>query len=203
MTDTADQPTDLDHWFATEILPFEHLLTGYLARVCKHRAEIPDLRHDIYLRVYESARHSRPTHPRSFLFTTAKNLLTDRRRRERIVSIDYTPDFDVLNVLSDELTPEHRVSARQELRQLAEAFDRLTEKCRAVLWLRRVDGLSQREVAERLGLAETAVESQVARGIRSLQKRMAERLAPEPACFGKEGSVKEETIETDDESTHG
>src|SRR5688500_3863773 len=115
-----------------EILPYEPVLTGYLARVWKNRAEIGDLRHDIYVRVYESAAKAIPNNPRSFLFAIAKNFLTDRRRRERVVSIDYTPDFDALSVLIDELTPERRLTARQELRELADALDRLTDKCRMV-----------------------------------------------------------------------
>ena len=190
-----DYPTDLDHWFSTEILCLEHLLTGYLARVWKNPSEVADLRHEVYIRVYESAARAIPHNPRSFLFAIAKNYLTDRRRRERIVSIDYTPDSDALNVLKDELTPERRLIARQELKQLSDAFDDLTDKCRAVLWLRRVEGLSQREVAERLGIPETAVESQVARGMRALQKRMAERLNPEIS--------NDDTADADHESTHG
>jgi RNA polymerase sigma-70 factor (ECF subfamily) len=127
-----------------------------------------DLRQDIYVRVYESARGTLPTSPKAFLFTTARNLMTDRVRRSRVVFIDSTQDFEGLNVLIDEISPERRVSARQELRKLATAFDSLSEKCRNVVWLRRVEGLSQRETAQRLGLDEGAVESQLGRGVRVL-----------------------------------
>ena len=51
---------------------------------------------------------------------------------------------------------------------MARAFDSLSEKCRNVVWLRRVEGLSQRETARRLGVREGAVESQLARGVRVL-----------------------------------
>ena len=53
----------------------------------------------------------------------------------------------------------------EQLRDLARAFDSLSEKCRNVVWLRRVEGLSQRETAQRLELHEGAVESQLARGL--------------------------------------
>jgi RNA polymerase sigma-70 factor (ECF subfamily) len=102
------------------------------------------------------------------LFTTARNLLTDRIRHSRVVFIDSMPDFDTLQVLVDEISPERRLGARQELHRLARAFDSLSEKCRNVVWLRRVEGLSQRETAQRLGLLEGAVESQLARGVRVL-----------------------------------
>jgi RNA polymerase sigma-70 factor (ECF subfamily) len=160
--------TALDQWFAAEILPHEGLLLRYLSRVWRNSAEVFDLRQDIYVRVYESARSALPTMPKAFLFATARNLMTDRIRHSRVVFIDSTPDFDVLDVLIDEVSPERRLSARQELRMLARAFDSLSEKCRNVVWLRRVEGLSQRETAQRLGLHEGAVESQLARGVRVL-----------------------------------
>jgi RNA polymerase sigma factor (sigma-70 family) len=162
--------TDLDRWFAAEILPHEGLLVRYLTKVWANSADVLDLRQDIYVRVYESARSLRPTSPKAFLFATARNLMTDRMRRSRVVSIDSTQDFESLNVLVDEVSPERRLSARQELRNLARAFDSLSEKCRNVVWLRRVEGLSQRETAQRLGLREGAVESQLARGVRVLAR---------------------------------
>src|SRR5262245_59960841 len=128
---------DLDAWFAAEILPHEAALERYLVRVWSNRAEVQDLRQEIYIRVYESAATSRPSSPKAFLFAIARNLIADRVRRERIVSIDYTQDLDSLNVLIDDISPEHRTSTRQELRRLAEALDHLSDTCRAVVWLRR------------------------------------------------------------------
>lgn len=160
--------TALDHWFATEILPLEGILTGYLGRVWANSADVLDLRQDIYIRVYESARKSLPVAPKAFLFATARNLMTDRIRHNRVVSIESAQDFDSLNVLIDEITPERRLSSREELRLLAQAFDSLSDKCRNVVWLRRIEGLTQRETAQRLGLREGAVESQLARGMHAL-----------------------------------
>jgi RNA polymerase sigma factor (sigma-70 family) len=158
----------LDHWFATEILVHEAALMRYLRRVWSNAADVSELRQEIYVRVYEGAAKSRPGSPKSFLFTTARNLMVDRVRRERIVSIDYTQDLDALNVLVDEISPEQRLSARQELRRLGEAFDQLPDIVREVIWLRRVEGLSQREAAQRLGIQEGTLESHLCRGLRTL-----------------------------------
>jgi RNA polymerase sigma factor (sigma-70 family) len=160
--------TPLDQWFPTEILPLEGVLTRYLNRVWPNVAEVLDLRQDIYIRVYESARKALPTAPKAFLFATARNLMTDRIRHSRVVSIESTQDYESLNVLIDEISPERRFAAQEELRVLARAFDSLSDKCRNVVWLRRVEGLTQRETANRLGLREGAVESQLARGMYAL-----------------------------------
>jgi RNA polymerase sigma factor (sigma-70 family) len=159
-----------DQWFTEQILSHEVSLTRYLNRVWPNMSEIPDLRQDIYVRVYESARGSRPAAPRAFLFATARNLLIDHIRRSRVVSIEPTADEAALDALVDDVSPERHVGARQELQSLALAFDSLSDKCRSVVWLRRIEGLSQRQTAERLGLREVAVESQLARGMRLLAR---------------------------------
>lgn len=158
----------LEEWFATEILVHEAALMRYLRRVWPHAADITDLRQDIYVRVYESAQKKRPNMPKAFLFATTRNLLSDRVRRSRIVSIELTQDLEALNVSVDEISPEQRLSARQQLRRLADALDTLSDDCRAVIWLRRIEGLSQREAAERLGMHEGTLESHLCRGVRAL-----------------------------------
>jgi RNA polymerase sigma factor (sigma-70 family) len=160
----------LDHWFATEVLPHERLLQRYLLRVWRNPSEVADLVQEVYVRVYERARDQRPKLPKAFLFATARNLMTDHLRRSRVVSIDTELEVEGIEVLVDELSPERHLSARQDLGRLALAFDSLSDKCRDVVWLRRVEGLSQRETADRMGLKEEAIESQLSRGIRALAR---------------------------------
>ena len=156
----------LDAWFAREILVHEEVLVHVLRRYWPHRDDLHDLRQEVYVRVYEAAGKALPTQPKSFLFATARHLMTDRLRRGKVVSIEPVGDFEALNVLIDEVCPERRLGARQILKRLAEAFDRLPDRCREVVWLRRVDELSQKEVAERLGISEKTVEKQMAKGVR-------------------------------------
>lgn len=158
----------LDTWFKREILSHEDILMRFLARVWPRRDELQDIRQEAYARIYEAAQKARPRAPKAFLFTTARHLMADRVRRERIVSIQAGGESDYLNVLLDEISPEQRVGANQELARLARAFDRLSPSCREVVWLRRVKELSQREVADRLGLAQKTVEKHLRTGVRLL-----------------------------------
>jgi RNA polymerase sigma factor (sigma-70 family) len=161
---------DLDRWFVREIVVHEAALMRYLSRCWSDRTEIHDIRQECYIRVYEAASKSRPVSPKSFLFQTARHLMVDHLRHRRVVSIESVEDFDALNVSVDELSPERRLSGLQELRHLSYAFDQLPAKCREVVWMRKVQGLSQRDVGARLNIAETTVEKHVARGIRLLAK---------------------------------
>lgn len=156
----------LNSWFAREILVHEGALMRYLRRSWLRGEEVHDLRQEIYVRVYEAAARSRPAQPKSFMFTTARHLMTDRLRRERVVSIEAVGDIDALNVSVDEVTPDRRLDAHQELKRLADAFDRLPDRCREAVWLRRVEQLSQKQVAARMGISEKTVEKQIAKGAR-------------------------------------
>jgi len=183
---------DLDAWFAREILSHEASLVRFLTRTWPHRDDVHDLRQEAYIRVYEAAAKARPVAPKSFLFTTARNLMTDRVRRGRVVSIEAAADLDDLNVLVDEISPEQQASARQQLRRLADAFDRLPPKCREVVWMRKVEELPQKEVAGRLGINEGTVEKHVAKGVRLLADWLygaSLKDAPEPPVVDSESKL--------------
>lgn len=158
----------LDHWFAREILVHEEALVRYLRRAWRWREDIHDLRQDVYVRVYEAAGRLRPCSPKAFLFTTARHLMTDRLLRRRIVSIEAVGDLNALDVLVDVISPERVLDGRQMLNRLADAFDQLPERCRQVAWLRKVEELSQKEIAQRLCISEKTVEKQIAKGARLL-----------------------------------
>jgi RNA polymerase sigma factor (sigma-70 family) len=62
-----------------------------------------------------------------------------------------------------------QVMARQELELLERAIAGLPQGCREVLLLRKVEQLSHREIAERVGIAVSTVEKQHARALRLLR----------------------------------
>ncbi len=156
----------LDTWFKREVLPHEGALVRFLNRVWSKYDDVHDLRQEVYIRVYQAAQSARPNFPKAFVFATARHLMMDRLRRARVVSIEAVGDVDALNVLVDELSPERRVSAWQELRRVTHALNGLPPRCREVVWLRKVDELSTKEVAELLGVKVRTVEAQILKGMR-------------------------------------
>jgi len=192
----------LDAWFKREILSHEEILVRFISRVWPRSDEIADIRQDAYVRVYEAARQVRPHMPKAFLFATTRHLMADRVRRERIVPIRAAGDSEFLNALAEEISTEQRVSGYQELVRLARAFDRLSEKCREVVWLRRVKELSQKEVANRLGLAEKTVEKHLRTGARQLAHYMRENALVASTKQGAEIEIYEGSREQGPHQRH-
>jgi RNA polymerase sigma factor (sigma-70 family) len=158
----------LKAWFCREILSQEAALTRFLKRNWRTRDDIPDLRQEIYARVYESAKEHLPLQARPFLFTLARNHLINCAKRQSVISFELVADLESLIVAIDNVTPERHLAARDELRQLKAGLELLPKRCREVIRLRKVEGLSQREVAQRLKVAEATVEHQTIYGMRAL-----------------------------------
>lgn len=155
-------------WFIREVLPLEAALMQFLRRCVRNDADAADLRQDIYVRVYEAAQKQIPHPVRPFLMATARNLVVDRVRRQQVVSFEAVADLDELEIAKDEPSPERSAMARQDLRKLQAALDRLPARCREAVILRKIEGLSRREIARRMGIAEPTVAEHLAVGMVAL-----------------------------------
>ena len=162
----------VDDWFMQEVLPLEQALTRFLQRNWRQSADIPDLRQETYARAYEAAVRELPQRVKPFLFQIARNLMIDLVRRQSVVSLETMADFGWLDVTDDGPSVESHVTARQQLRLLQQALDELPPRCRQIVVMRKVEGLSQKEVAARMGIAVDTVENQVAKGVRLLAQSL-------------------------------
>lgn len=164
----TDQPPDLHAWFVREVLPLEAALTRYLLRYRSNKGDVADLLQDIYLRVYDSARRALPQSTRSFVFVTAHNLLVDRVRREKVIPLETVESIEAIGVAAEIAGAEESLIAREELRRVQAALDALPPRSREAILLRQVNGLSRREIAARMGIAEQTVKWHLNAGVRAL-----------------------------------
>jgi len=155
---------DLNAWFVREVLPLEAGLMQYLSRAWPDRAEVEDLCHDVYVRVYEAARTKVPDPVKPFVFTVARNLLIDRARRSQIVPIEIVSELEKLDIATDQPGPDRSVIAQDELRRLRAAVDRLPPRCREAVILRKIEGFSIAEIAARMGISIKTVDNHLREG---------------------------------------
>ena len=158
----------LKAWFFKEIFPLEGALTRFIRRNWRNDADVADLRQDVYTRVYSSAREALPLHAKPFLFAVARNHLINSAKRLRVVSIEHFADLDSIDGATDDVTPERHESARAELRRVQAGLNNLPERCREAVMLRKIEGLSTREAAVRMGVGVDTIERQLVLGMRAL-----------------------------------
>jgi RNA polymerase sigma factor (sigma-70 family) len=160
--------SDVTAWFAREVLPLEPALMQFLRHSRRSQSDVEDLCQDVYVRVYEAVCKEIPKAAKPFLFTVARNLLVAHVRRDAIVSIETVADLESLGLAADEPGPDRSAIARQELRRLQSALDRLPLRCREAVVLSKIEGLSRREVAARMGIADATVSMHLTDGMYAL-----------------------------------
>lgn len=162
------EPNPRWRWLASQILPHEPALRAWLRRMKELPFEADDLVQEAYavLAQLDSVEHIH--NPKAYLFQTAHSIALQQLRRDRVVSIVAIADVDELQLGTEAPGPEQQVASRQELQRVADAIEALPTQCGEVFRLRKVEGLSQREVAGRMGLAESTVEKHMGRAIRTL-----------------------------------
>jgi RNA polymerase sigma-70 factor (ECF subfamily) len=164
----AMNTSEVEAWFVREVLPLEAALMQFLQHNWRNKSDIADLRQDVYERVCLAAQEGAPDNTKAFVFRTARNLLVDRIRREHVVPIEAVEDVDALSVAMEELGPERTAIARDELRRLQAALDRLPPRAREAIVLGRIEGLQGNEIATRMGITEGVVSRHLAGGISAL-----------------------------------
>ncbi len=140
----------------------------YLRHNWRGASDVADLRQEVYARVFEAARERIPEHAKRFLLATARNLLVDLVRREQVIPIEAVADLEALGVAIDTASPDRIAMAREELRRLQAALDQLPPRAREAITLAYVEGLTGKEIAERMGVTRSTASHHIANGIRLL-----------------------------------
>ena len=157
---------DNDRWFRDEVGAHRDALHAWLKGRFPGISDVDNLIQETMTRVWQTRATSGVSSPRSMLYTTAHNLAIDQLRRQKIVSIQSLTEFADLPVYEESPSPADATLHRQELELLTQALQSLPGKCRQVLTLRKIYGLSQKEIAAQLGISEHTVEAQVTNGMK-------------------------------------
>jgi RNA polymerase sigma-70 factor (ECF subfamily) len=155
-----------DPWFADEVLPHEPALRAWLRSRFPALRDVDDLIQETYMRILQVRDRAAIRVPKAFLFAAARNLAVDYARRGHIVMFETMGESEEALLADDVQTSAEAAEHRQKLELLTRAIQELPERCREVLTLRKIYGLSQRDIAARLGISEHTVEAQVGNGVR-------------------------------------
>ncbi|MNK02877.1 ECF RNA polymerase sigma factor SigE [compost metagenome] len=90
--------------------------------------------------------------------------MLDRRYRERIKSESYAPPEDI-----NSLSPERELMIRELKQQIDNSINALPPQCRIVFKLSRQEGLSNKEIAEKLNLSEHTIKSHLKKANKDIQ----------------------------------
>ena len=185
--------TDRETWFIERILPHEGALRGYLGRFLRRPHDAEDALHDTYARLIalSNEERGRIRQVHAYLFKTARNVAMDRLRKRPVISLERMTEIEELDVVDESLDGYGEIKARQELLLLRQAIASLPDRCRQVLTLRKVFGLSQRQIAEKLAITENTVERHVANGMRACTEYLLRLARNQPGAVAPSGEARQ------------
>ena len=130
-----------------------------------------DIVHDVFASLWAHRNHSEISSLQNYLASATKYIVfatIKRKKRERAYLVSHT------NILTDPAA-ENAIDHKLLLEFVRKEMDRLPEKCRLVFKYRTENGLSNREVAQRMNTTTKTVENQINKALRHLKdsiKRM-------------------------------
>jgi RNA polymerase sigma-70 factor (ECF subfamily) len=169
------QDPEQARWFEAELRPHESMLRAWLHQQFSTDCDVDDIVQESFVRVLQARATTAIASPKSFLFATARNLALGRIRRQRVIGANPLAEIDLLAILDESADVPNAVARAQELELLTLAIQSLPARCRQVLTLRKIYGMSQRDVASQLGISEHTVEAQSTIGLRKIVAFFASR----------------------------
>jgi RNA polymerase sigma factor (sigma-70 family) len=161
----TDRAVEQMRWFAAEVQPYEGKLRAYLHRRFPTIGDVDDIVQETYARLFRERQAGKRFEARSYMFPVARNVAFDIFRRNRTIAIGGLGEMAGLGVLEERPDAAESASQDQELELLHEAIRVLPERCREIFALRRLQGWSHRDIANKLGIAENTVDAQLCNAI--------------------------------------
>jgi len=164
-----------EQWFADEVQPHESGLRAWLRSRFPSLDDFDDIVQESYYRLVRAKAAGKVRLAKPYLYSTARNAALDFFRRERVVPMERIAEMDELRVLDGGSDALELLTREEDLVSLSEAIQALPERCREILVLRKLHGLSQKEIAAKLGLSENTVAAQASAGVRRCMEYFRER----------------------------
>jgi len=152
-------------------------LLAYLRRRLGDRETAADLTQEAVLRMMKYRDTTQIKDRRGMLFRIAHRLVLDHRRTQCRRHAAWHVSIDDVDELSmNQGSVEAIVDARQTMhRLLTRVTDELTPKCRLAFVMSRFEGMTNKQVAARMGISEKMVEKYITRALVACRLAVGER----------------------------
>ncbi len=173
--------------YLLKALELEVALRACLCRYTPDSSAVEDLLQETYARLLLAAADEPEVHSiRAFALTTAHNVASDWLHSMQLTPAEPNAGVETPACRDEGEDPEQLASGDQDLHTLLREIQQLPTRCRQVLTLRKVYGYSQREIAARLRLDETAVAQDLTAAARHCAQTLFEHASLEsPRLFGR------------------
>jgi RNA polymerase sigma factor (sigma-70 family) len=150
-------------------------LKRFIARFMRNTSDVEDIAQETFLRAFRVEQGRSIEQPKSFLFRIAKHIALNQLSQKSRQIADYMEDSGASDVIPLAGSAEEEVIAGQTLGLHCDAVASLPPQCRHAYLLRKVHGLSHKEIADHLGIAVSTVEKHLIKGVELCDRFVRER----------------------------
>ncbi len=125
-----------------------------------------DKMQEAFVKLWENCAKIKPSKAKSFLFTTANNLMLNAYAHQKVV-LKYR---QTKPKQSTNISPEFLLQEKQFQEKLERALSNLTEAQRVAFLMNRVEGKRFKEIAELLDISTKAVEKRIYGALKKLRE---------------------------------
>lgn len=153
-------------------LKHELFLKKFLARFLHRSQDVDDAAQEAFLKAYKAEKTQEIRSPKSFLFQIAKNIALQELTKKSKMITDYIEDLSDSAISWEGRTLEDTLSAEQRYGIFCQAAATLPPQCRRAFLLRKVYGLTQKEIAHKMGISISTVEKHHTTGLKRCSEMM-------------------------------
>lgn len=150
-------------------------LQAYLSRMLRQPELVADLIQETFLRCAERASNADIQNERSYLYRIAHNLAIDHIRQQQRRRTDSVPVEELHDIADVSGSLETQAEARSHLEYLHKVIQELSPRTRQVFALNRIEGLTHKQVAERLNISDSSVQKHLSTALQHVMARMKSR----------------------------
>ena len=155
----------------------QHLaaLKRYVMRIIHAENDVEDVVQEAFIRAYKTESDGEIRQPKSYLFRVAKHVALNQVRQKINRPTDFLEDSDPASTLVGEWTLEDEVLAQERLGIHCAAVAAMPPRRRKVYLLRKVYGMSHKNIAEKLGITVSTVEAHLVKAFRQCHEYVMSR----------------------------
>lgn len=158
---------------------FRLLFDRYWAMIYKkafsylHDADVcAELVNDVFQSIWQNRQHSGILNVKNYLTAAARYRVYSHMQAMRNNPLMYVESYDEIEPLTDESYAPETIRLRDLNWQLEKSYNGMPNRCREMFLLSRNEHLTNRQIAQRLGVSQRTVENQISSALKYLRLKL-------------------------------
>lgn len=133
--------------------------------------EAEDIVQDVFVHLWKKREKiTFQTNPKSYLITSVRNKIYEKKRKKTLQIVSNLEGSDLINVA--QINNESKFEEYLLLDRVYKSIRQLPSRCNAIFVLSKIEGKSNKDIAEELGLSVKTIENQMTKAYKLIRESL-------------------------------